>query len=77
MIQEFFYIAVARTATPNYIKMYDFEHSTAEDRYIAIGRVGDVIFVVFTERGERIRLASARIATASERELYYDQDIHY
>ena len=32
----------------NYIEMYDFEHSIEEDRYIAIGCVGDVLFVVFT-----------------------------
>ena len=34
-----------------YIEMYDFEHSMEEDRYIAIGMVGDLLFVVFTERG--------------------------
>ena len=61
----------------NYIEMYDFEHSIEEDRYIAIGCVGDVLFVVFTERKENIRLISARLATESERRLYYDQDIHY
>ncbi len=60
----------------NYIEMYDFEHSTDEDRYIAIGRVRDILFVVFTERRERIRLISARIATLSERRLYYDQDLY-
>ncbi|MCR5232575.1 MAG: BrnT family toxin [Lachnospiraceae bacterium] len=26
----------------NYIEMYDFEHSNNEDRYIAIGRVGEI-----------------------------------
>ena len=57
--------------------MYDFEHSKEEDRYIAIGCVGDVLFVVFTERKENIRLISARAATESERRLYYDQDIRY
>lgn len=61
----------------NYIEMYDFEHSIEEDRYIAIGCVGDVLFVVFTERKANIRLISARLATESERRLYYDQDIHY
>ena len=61
----------------NYIEMYDFEHSIDEDRYIAIGQVGDVLFVVFTERKENIRLISARLATKAERRLYYDQDIHY
>ncbi|MBD9002059.1 BrnT family toxin [Coprococcus catus] len=61
----------------NYIEMYDFEHSIEEDRYIAIGCVGDVLFVVFTERKDNIRLISARLATESERRLYYDQNIHY
>ncbi|MFR6477407.1 MAG: BrnT family toxin [Coprococcus sp.] len=52
-------------------------HSIEEDRYIAIGCVGDVLFVVFTERKDNIRLISARLATESERRLYYDQNIHY
>ena len=34
---------------PECIEMYDFEHSTNEDRYIALGVVGDVLFVVYTE----------------------------
>lgn len=58
-----------------YIEMYDFEHSINEDRYIAIGMVGDLLFVVYTERGENIRLISARVATERERRLYYDQNI--
>lgn len=62
---------------PRYIEMYDFEHSKDEDRFIAIGKVGDVIFVVFAERGDIIRLISARLATSIERELYYDQNIYY
>ena len=57
-------------------EMYDFEHSNAEERYIAIGKVGDVLFVVFTERGENIRLISARLATNLERGLYYGQDFY-
>jgi hypothetical protein len=63
---------------PNYIEMYDFEHSTIdEDRYIAIGMVGNILFVVFTERGDAIRLISARPATEAERRLYYDRNIFY
>ena len=62
---------------PYYIEMFDFEHSVEEDRYIAIGKVGDVLFVVFTERKDMIRLISAKLATNAERDLYYDQDIHY
>ena len=47
-----------------------------EDRYIAIGMVGDLLFVVFTECGENIRLISARLATEKERRLYYDQSFY-
>ena len=57
--------------------MYDFEHSIEEDRYIAIGKVADILFVVFTERKETIRIISARLATEAERRLYYDQNIYY
>lgn len=56
--------------------MYDFEHSIDEDRYIAIGMVGNLLFVVFTERGQNIRLISARLATESERRLYYEQNFY-
>lgn len=62
---------------PYYIEMFDFEHSIDEDRYIAIGKVGEVLLVVFTERKDTIRLISARLATNAERKLYYDQDINY
>ncbi len=62
---------------PYYIEMFDFEHSVDEDRYIVIGEVGDILFVVFTERKDTIRLISARLATNAERSLYYDQDIYY
>ena len=30
--------------------MFDFEHSVDEVRYIAIGKVGDALLVVFTEK---------------------------
>ena len=52
---------------PYCIEMFDFEHSIDEDRYIAIGKVGEVLFVVFTERKDTIRLISARLATNAER----------
>ena len=53
-----------------------FEWDEEKDRYIAIGMVGDLLFVVFTERGENIRLISARLATENERRLYYDQNFY-
>lgn len=39
--------------------------------------MGEILFVVFTERKDAIRLISARLATEAERRLYYDQDIYY
>ncbi len=62
---------------PYFIEMYDFEHSTEEDRYIAIGKVKEILFVVYTEKKDIIRLISARLATGEERRLYYDQEIYY
>ena len=42
-------------------------HET-EDRYVAIGLAGiKALVVVFTQRGENIRIISARKATSSER----------
>ena len=60
-----------------YVEMFDIKYNVDEDWYIAIGKVGDVLFVVFTERKDIIRLISARLATNAERELYYDQDIYH
>lgn len=56
----------------NYIELYDVDNSVDEDRYIALGKVEDILFVVYTERKERIRLISARLATKQERSFYYD-----
>jgi len=46
-------------------------HSDTEERYITIGKVDEVLFVVYTERNEDIRLISARIADRKERKMYY------
>ena len=54
------------------IEIYDEEHSITEDRYNTIGLVEDVLFVVYTERKDNIRLISARVATPKERSIYYD-----
>ena len=57
----------------NKIILFDSIHSTkAEQRYIVIGKVADILFVVYTERKENIRLISARLANAEEREIYND-----
>ncbi len=59
---------------PYCVEIYDFQHSIDEERYISIGKVGDIIFVVYTYRGENIRIISARPATKLERRLYYEQN---
>ena len=57
----------------NRIELYDSTHSTGEDRYNTIGMVDHILFVVYTERKNRIRLISARPASSKERSLYYDR----
>ena len=56
----------------NRIEFFDAEHSNDEDRYVAIGMVGNVLFVVFTERKDVVRIISARKANSLERSYYYD-----
>ena len=53
------------------IEMFDEEHSQDEDRWQVIGKVEEVLFVVYTERGEYTRLISARKANFYEKEMYY------
>lgn len=50
---------------------YDALHSGKEDRDILLGKVMDVLFVVFTERNDAHRIISARLATAREKRIYY------
>ena len=62
----------------NIIELYDAEHSDFEDRWQAIGKAGNVLFVVYTERGEKTRIISARKATAEERSWYYgNRDLYF
>ena len=46
-------------------------NSSGEIRWQTLGLVGKVLFVVYTERGENIRLISARLANKKERSSYY------
>ena len=50
----------------------DPKHSIGEQRYLNIGLSarGQVLIVVHTERGEKIRIISCRKATTSERRDY-------
>lgn len=52
---------------------YDEFHSDFEERVKVIGRVGNILTVIYTERGDKYRLISARKANKREREDYYGQ----
>jgi len=56
------------------LEYFDESHSMDEDRYITIGSIDGlitVLFVVYTERKDSIRIISARCATKQERNEYY------
>ena len=53
------------------IEYYDWLHSEEEDRFIVLGMVKKLLFVVYTEREDASRLISARLATPTERSVYY------
>jgi hypothetical protein len=54
----------------------DPDHSHNEDRYIDIGHSaqGRLLVVVYTERGENIRLISSRQATGREQRVYEQKE---
>jgi len=54
------------------LTIYDPLHSDEEDRFILIGNSSRnrLLIVVHTERGENIRIISARKATKKERKQY-------
>ncbi|PTN36735.1 BrnT family toxin [Desulfonatronum sp. SC1] len=56
--------------------IYDPLHSGDEDRYVLIGQSIKcrLLVVVHTERGDTIRIISARLATNKEREKYEEND---
>ena len=60
-------------ADENRIEYFDKLHSLDEDRFIVLGCVQGILYVVYTMRGEAARLISARIATPKERRIYYGE----
>ena len=57
----------------NKIDEFDEIHSEFEDRYKIIGKVENILVVVYTERGDFTRIISARDAEKYEKEDYYAQ----
>jgi uncharacterized DUF497 family protein len=62
---------------PGKIIIPDIVHSTKdEERWNVIGIVDQLLFVVYIEKNDIIRIISARIATKKEREVYRDSNIN-
>ena len=57
----------------NRIDYLDELHSDDEERWKVIGRVKNILVVIYTERGEKLRLISARKAEKEEEDEYYGQ----
>lgn len=59
---------------PLYVDFYDPDHSEDEDRYIIVGESlnSRVLLVSYTERGDKIRLISARQVTKQELLAYQE-----
>jgi uncharacterized DUF497 family protein len=58
------------------ITVHDPDHSDEEDRYITVGlsnRLG-LLMVAHSERGDRIRIISARVLTNIERDAYEERN---
>lgn len=57
---------------PDLLVFTDEDHSLDEQRYTVIGQSASsrTLFVVHVERGERVRIISARVVTKSERSRY-------
>jgi uncharacterized DUF497 family protein len=60
-------------ADPNRLERLDRSESnkSGEERWQTLGMAGKVLLVVYTERGEKKRLISARLADKAERRCYH------
>ena len=67
-----FKTATAVFDDPNRLDLPDNSHSFNESRRKVIGMANDILFVIYTDRRERIRLISAREAEEDERRDYYE-----
>ncbi|MDR3160556.1 MAG: BrnT family toxin, partial [Spirochaetaceae bacterium] len=61
---------------PGKVILPDLFHSGEDERWIVIGMVNKVLFVVYTEREKNMRLISARSATKAEKEIYHENNIN-
>jgi uncharacterized DUF497 family protein len=56
---------------PFRMERHDDDSSDEEDRWQTMGLYDDVLFVVYTERGDVTRIISARFAEPFERRIYH------
>ena len=56
------------------IEYLDKLHSQDEERYVVLGCVQGILYVVYTMRDEYARLISARMVTPYERKIYYGEE---
>lgn len=61
---------------PLSVTIDDPRHSTREQRWITLGYSAKhrLLVVVHSDRGSRIRIVSARLATRSERRMYEERE---
>lgn len=64
-------------ADENRVERYDGKPSQDEDRWQVIGMVNDVLFVVYTERTDAVRIIMAREVSPKERSEYFDYSTSY
>jgi uncharacterized protein len=59
---------------PLSLTIFDDDDLHGEERYVLLGasRFGQLLVVVHTDRGDSIRIISARLATRAERKSYAD-----
>jgi uncharacterized protein len=64
--------ATTAFSDPQSLTRYDPDHSDQEDRFILLGasHMGRLLVVAHMDRGESIRIISARLATKRERRSY-------
>jgi hypothetical protein len=70
-----FEVAATAFGDPHSLTIPDPKHSQTENRLVLLGQTGDgsIVVVVHVERGDRIRLISARRASRKER-INYGQE---
>jgi hypothetical protein len=70
-----FAAAITAFDDPLSLTVPDPDHSSTEERFLLVGHAADgrIVVVSFVERGFRLRIISARLATRHERRSYQDE----